>query len=173
MRRTIITALVALTALGGVASADRSHGNNHHHNNNRGSWNHSARANGGVTVRESRPVVRYQSNYRSNYRPRFNGSYSSSYRYSRPSVRIVRRPIFVQRPVIRYHYYNQYQRPTLLVENYPARDGYFWVAGQWTWNGYEWMWQAGHYEPDPNYIDQSQYSNGYYDQAGNWIDTSY
>ena len=163
MRRTIITALVALTALGGVASADRGHRNDNHNNRNNGGvhynrgggWNHSGRANGGVTVREARPV------------------YQSNYRYSRPYARIVRQPIYVQRPVIRYHYYNYYQRPTLLVENYPARPGYFWVAGQWTWSGYEWIWQPGHYEPDPNYIDQSQYSNGYYDEYGNWVDTSY
>jgi hypothetical protein len=168
MRRIIITALFALTALGGVASADRGH-----HNNNRNNWSHNnntwRNANGGVRVerRQQRPVVRYQSRrYDSGRR------WDNSRRYVRPSVRFVRRPIFVQRPVIRYHYYNYYQRPAVIVENYPTRAGYYWVAGQWTWNGYEWMWQPGHYEPDPNYIDPS-YSNGYYDQYGNWIDTSY
>lgn len=170
MRRIIITTLVALTALGGVASADRGHRDHHRNDRNNGSWH----ANGGVTVqrRAQRPVVRYQS------QPR----YTSSYRYQpRSYTRVVRRPIYVQRPVIRYRYYNYYQRPTLLVENYPARDGYYWVAGQWSWSGYEWIWTPGHYEPDPSYDSQyydnsydSSYTNGgYYDEYGNWVNTSY
>jgi hypothetical protein len=71
----------------------------------------------------------------------------------RRDVRVVRRPIFVSRPIIRGHYYDHYRRPGLIVENYGAMPGYYWVAGQWSWNGYEWLWQPGHYEPDPNYID--------------------
>jgi hypothetical protein len=68
----------------------------------------------------------------------------------------------VQRPVIRYRYYDYYQRPTILVENYPAKPGYIWVAGQWTWSGYEWIWQPGHYQPAPAY-DQPYY-DGHYQQ---------
>ena len=73
---------------------------------------------------------------------------------------MVRRPIYVQRPVIRYRYYNYYQRPQVIVENYPARAGYYWVAGQWTWSGYEWTWQPGHYEPDQSYNYNYDYNAG-------------
>ena len=139
MRRIIIT-LLALATFGGVASADRGRG---------------------PVVRDHRtgyvqPNYRHYNNYnRTTYvRP--------SYRYTRPAVRVVRRPIYVQRPVIQYRYYNQYQRPALIAENYAAMPGYFWVAGQWQWSGYEWIWQPGHYEPDQNY---QQYDNGYYDQS--------
>jgi hypothetical protein len=31
--------------------------------------------------------------------------------------------------------------------------GYIWVAGQWQWNGYEWLWVSGHYAIDPNFQD--------------------
>lgn len=68
-------------------------------------------------------------------------------------TRVVRRPIYVQAPTIRYRYYDYYTRPTVLVENYAPMTGYYWVAGSWSWNGYEWMWTAGHYEPDPNYSE--------------------
>ncbi len=71
---------------------------------------------------------------------------------------IVRRPIYVSRPIIRERYFDYYRRPALIVENYNAMPGYYWVAGGWVWNGAEWIWQPGHYQPDPNYVDQ-----GYYD----------
>ena len=72
-----------------------------------------------------------------------NGGYYGGY---------ARRPIYVHRPIIREHYYNYYRRPALIIENYNAMDGYYWVSGSWQWNGYEWIWQPGHYEPDPNYV---------------------
>jgi hypothetical protein len=81
--------------------------------------------------------------------------------YYRRDVRVERRPIFVSRPILRDHYYNHYRRPSLIVENYGAMPGYYWVAGQWTWNGYEWLWQPGHYEPDPNYVDPGYVDPGY------------
>jgi hypothetical protein len=144
MKRIIIT-LLALATFGGVASADRFHG---------------------PTVRDhrtgyvQRPAARYN-NYNRTY------TYSRpTYRYTRPAVRVVRRPIYVQRPVIAYRYYNYYQRPAIVAENYPARDGYYWVAGQWQWNGYEWIWQAGHYEPDQNYYNNGYYDSGYYHDSG-------
>ncbi len=58
-----------------------------------------------------------------------------------------RRPIYVGGPVIREHYYSYYHRPALIVENYGPMDGYVWVRGHWAWNGYEWMWSPGHYQP--------------------------
>lgn len=160
MRRTILTCLVALAALGGVASAD-------HYRGNRG-----YRDNGGVRVEPSYPRQNYRYS-RTYVRPTYRSTY-------RPYVRIVRGPIYVQRPVVRYRYYNYYQRPSLIVENYPARDGYLWVAGQWTWTGYEWMWQPGHYEADPSYDSQyydsqynQQYQQGYDNSYDNQVDESY
>src|SRR5262245_28524820 len=126
MKRIILSALVALTAFGGVASADRGHGGVRH-------------SQGGVSVTHSHG--RY-------VQPR-HVAYNRGY-VSRPSYRYVRRPIYVQRPHIAFHYRNYYQRPVVLAENFAAMPGYYWVAGQWNWNGYEWLWTPGHYEPDPN-----------------------
>lgn len=143
MRRIIMFALVALTMFGGVAMADR---RDHR---------------GGVHVQQSRP--RFERHYNNGPRYERNHRYTSPRYVTRPSYRYVRRPIYVQRPVIRYRYYNYYQRPAVLVENYAAMPGYYWVAGAWSWNGYEWIWTPGHYEPDPNYqtYDQPTYDPSY------------
>jgi hypothetical protein len=135
LMKRIILAIAAVAMAGGVASADRWHGN--HGNNHRGNDRvvHSHREGG----------VRVTPTYRGHYtRPVYN----SGYRYH---ASYARRPIYVQRPVIRTHYYDVRYRPQIIVENYPARDGYYWVAGQWNWNGYEWLWTPGHYEPIVNY----------------------
>lgn len=161
MKRIIISALVALTALGGVASADRYHGTRH--------------APGGVTVSPSRGHYNNRAQYnRGRYQPRNNYRYSRNYVVHRPAYRYVRRPIYVQRPVIKYRYYNYYQRPSIIVENYRPMTGYIWVAGQWSWNGYEWIWMPGHYEPDPNAT--GYYSNSYdgtYYQSNPYYDPNY
>jgi hypothetical protein len=82
-------------------------------------------------------------------------------------TRVVRRPIYVQAPRVRVRYYNYYQQPQVLAENYAPMTGYYWVAGQWTWTGYEWTWTAGHYEPDPSYVEPSyDYNAGYSVSAG-------
>lgn len=106
------------------------------------------------------------------YRGNYNGNYNGGYRYERPVYNggyrynnYARQPIYVERPVIRTHYYDYRYRPQILVENYPARDGYYWVAGQWTWSGYEWMWTPGHYEADPAYYNDGYYNNGYYNNG--------
>lgn len=36
-------------------------------------------------------------------------------------------------------------RPDRIVEHYGFRAGYSWHAGDWTWNGYEWIWVPGYY----------------------------
>ena len=89
------------------------------------------------------------------YTDKIEGSYSNRVVvHNAPRYHsVVRRPIFVARPVIHQRYFSYYQRPALIVENYSATPGYFWVPGAWSWNGYEWIWQPGHYQPDPNYID--------------------
>jgi hypothetical protein len=91
----------------------------------------------------SRPVYRGGGYARGGYvAPR---SYGRSYGYGYGGY--ARRPIYMRAPVIREHYYSYYRRPSLIVENYAAMDGYVWVRGQWMWNGYEWIWSPGHYQP--------------------------
>jgi hypothetical protein len=157
MKRIILSALVALTALGGVASAD----------NWRGGVRHQQ---GGVVVHPSRGNYQHRGSYQQprGYVGYTRHAYGRSYVVSRPAFRYVRRPIYVQRPVIRYRYTNYYARPAVFVENYAAMPGYYWVAGQWNWNGYEWLWTPGHYEPDPN--DAGYYSNAYSSQ---YLDNPY
>jgi hypothetical protein len=117
------------------------------HNGGNGGFNRT------TVVREGRPYYRDHGGSRVVIRgERFHPYYHN----------VVRRPIYVSRPIIRARYYDYYRRPSIIVENYGPRAGYYWVAGQWSWNGYEWLWQPGHYEPDPNYVDQA-YDSGYYD----------
>lgn len=105
----------------------------------RGGW----RGGGEVRVRVAPPAVRVNSSVY--VRPSYGG-----YAYHRPYVEY-RRPIFMPRPVIRHRYFNYYVRPQVIVEDYPVRTGYYWVSGQWQWNGVEWTWMPGHYEPDQSY----------------------
>jgi len=150
MRRLLTSALLLGSLItGGTALADRWHGRVvvHEGYHGRGPVVHE-------TVRVQRPV------------------YRGTIRHDRRVI--VRRPIYVNngyyvnggvriaysRPVIREHYYNVRIRPSLIVENYPAQNGYVWVRGQWAWDGYEWQWQSGHYDVDPQY-------NNYYDD-GSW-----
>lgn len=65
------------------------------------------------------------------------------------------RPLIRPRVNARYTSYNQ--RPAPVAQNYQSVAGYIWIAGQWQWNGYEWIWQDGHYEPDPAYSSSSAY----------------
>jgi hypothetical protein len=156
-----LTAL-ALGLSSGAAFADRHggdrRGNEHHGSSTVVVRDHGGRSNvvvhdrgrGNVVVRENngwrgggRVVVRNEPRYsRGSY-------YHGGYGY--------RRPIYVSRPIISGRYYNYYRRPAVIVENYNPMAGYYWVAGAWTWSGAEWIWQPGHYEPDPNF------SGSYYD----------
>src|SRR6185436_4142684 len=115
---------------------------------NRGNWNRG-NWNRGNTV-----VVRDRGNWnRGNVVVRNHGYYGGR-GYVRPYYHnVVRRPIYVSRPIIRERYFNYYHRPALIIENYNSMDGYYWVPGHWSWSGYEWIWQPGHYEPDANYVD--------------------
>src|SRR5262245_54431519 len=111
MRRIIMLALVALTMVGGVAAADRGRFRDHR--------------SGGVYVQTSRP--RFPRSYTYYNAPRYS-------RFTRPTYypRYTRRPIYIQRPIIRHRYFDYYQRPVVIVENHPAINGYYWVPGQWT-----------------------------------------
>ena len=42
-------------------------------------------------------------------------------------------------------YRNYRVRPAVRFESHSYRRGFDWVAGQWTWSGYEWTWIPGHY----------------------------
>jgi hypothetical protein len=117
-------------------------------------WHGNAVVRGGGEWR-GRTFVRGGGDWRGGGRVVVREPYRHGYGYG------VRRPIFVSRPIIRDHYYNYYRRPSLIVESYGAMPGYYWVAGHWQWNGYEWLWQPGHYEPDPDYIDPAYADPGY------------
>ena len=76
------------------------------------------------------------------------------------------RTVVYNRPVIRERYYNVRVRPQVIVESYPSQHGYIWVSGNWSWNGYEWVWNSGHYAPDPSisvYYDDDSYDGGFDD----------
>lgn len=79
--------------------------------------------------------------------------------------------VVYRRPVIRDQYYDYRVRPQPIVESYPNQNGYIWVNGSWSWNGYEWTWTAGYYAPDPNY--QTYYSDGSYDTYDSTYDDGY
>lgn len=136
--KKVLLSFITLALLAGVASADRDRG--------RGRWKHQRGDRGGASwsggVRVHKQPARVYREPRRVY-------------VQRP--RVVRRPIYVQRPVIQYRYYNYYQRPRIVAESYAAMPGYYWGSGQWQWNGYEWIWQPGHYEPDPNYVEPGTY----------------
>lgn len=147
----------------GVASADRE-------------WRRHRDASGGTVIRDSR--------YRDYERPRVR-DYSRYRNYNR--VRVDRRPVYVnngrfvfhggyykpyRRPVINYRYYDYRVRPQIVVENYDPVPGYIWVQGQWHWSGYEWIWQSGHYAPDPNW-SQPYYNDSYYDNSSYYDNESY
>jgi hypothetical protein len=153
-----MTAL-ALGLSGGVALADR--GGDH-----RGTSEHRSAPQHNVVVRDHHEtrgggrdavVVRDHRGWDRGGRVvvRNEPRYHNNYNYNR-------RPIYVSRPVIRQRYYSYYRRPALIVESYGAMPGYYWVRGQWTWDGNEWIWQPGHYQPD----------EGYYG-AGFQVDASY
>ena len=140
MRRFILVTL-ALTLFGGVASADRWRGSRDHGRDRRV-----------VTVRDHRGDHGRYDRYPS--------------RHVQPRRAIQRRPVYVSgnryvfhggytrnyvRPVVHHRYYDYRVRPQILVENYESVPGYLWVAGNWQWNNYEWVWVAGHYEADPSY----------------------
>jgi opacity protein-like surface antigen len=151
MKRFLLLTVLTVAALTSIASADRGrhrgwggHGRGHSEWRGGGSWGGGVVVQPRVVVQSPRVVVR---------------------------PRIERHRVFVRRPVVQYRYYDYYQRPTVIAENYPTMAGYYWVAGQWQWSGYEWTWQAGHYEPDPNYTGNDCYQ-GAYDNGQYYYDSS-
>jgi hypothetical protein len=159
MKTIISLTAIALGLSSGVAFADRGHDNQRP-----------------ATVDHRRPnvVVRHGNWNRGNTVVVRDNNYRNWNRGNRVIVRrdyhpVVRRPIFVARPVIRARYYNYYRRPAIIVENYGPRGGYLWVAGAWAWSGAEWLWQPGHYQPDPSYVDP----NAYYDDQGTYDQGTY
>jgi hypothetical protein len=161
-----LTAL-ALGLSSGVALADRGHGDQRG-NDHRGSVVvRDHRGGGGDSHRGTTTVVQRGGGYNNNRvvvrEPRYvgyhGGYHNNSYGYRSGGYQAVRRPIFVSRPVIRERYFNYYRRPALIVENYNSMPGYYWVPGAWTWSGAEWVWQQGHYQPDPNAAES--YYDGY------------
>lgn len=154
-----LTALI-LGLTGGVALADRDHGRGGDHGR---SGDHRGRDHRGGDYRgrgDHRVVVRDHGRDHRDHRVYDRRGDRHYYGGNRGYYRNDRRPIYVSRPVIRERYYNYYRRPAIIVENYNAMEGYYWVPGAWTWSGAEWIWQPGHYQPDPNYVSAS-FSYGY------------
>ena len=166
--------LVPLTALvlglsGGVAAADHGRGGDHRgasvehrsapqaHATFHGGGGAPFHGGGEVVVRDHGGRGGYggQINYRDRgYREvSYGGRGYGGHGFVQAGPRYERRPIYVSRPVIRERYYSYNRRPALIVENYDSMAGYYWVAGAWSWTGYEWTWQPGHYEPDASYYD--------------------
>jgi hypothetical protein len=164
MHKLLPLTALALGLSSGAAFADRGHdshrGDSHRGDSHRNTVvvrDHGGNRGGNVVVRDhggyrgNTVVVRDHGGYRGGSgrvivrgEPRYNRNYYHN---------VVRRPIFVSRPVIRHRYFNYYQRPSLIVESYNSMAGYYWVPGHWAWSGYEWIWQPGHYQPDPNYVE--------------------
>ena len=146
MKKIILSALVlALTS--GAAMADRSHGSGHASGGAR---------QGGVVVHSngghSNGGFHGNSGWHGNTVVHERGGRG----YERPYYHthgVARGNIWFNRPVIREHYYHYGYRPSLIVENYGPREGYVFVRGDWQWNGAEWLWMPGHYEPDQAYVE--------------------
>lgn len=172
----MLFALLAVTALGGTAMADR---DNHRgrDRDRRGPVIRDHRGNSGWERRDNR---RYDNRRWDN-----NRRWDRNRRVVRqaPRYRIERRPVYINRdrfvfhggfsrvyhrPVIKYRYYDYRVRPQPIVENIEAVPGYIWVSGQWMWSGQEWIWNPGHYAVDPNF----QYSQYDYDGDG-YADPAY
>jgi hypothetical protein len=175
--RFITLSLLAITLWSGVAVADRDrdHRDNRNHRNDRHDRRDDRRDNRRDHRRDN---VRDHRNHNTRdnrvRRQRYRGTVRANRRV------ITRRPLYhtnnrftfhtgrtvvYTRPIIRERYYNVRVRPQVIVENYPAQDGYIWVSGQWTWSGSEWQWNGGHYEPDPSY--RAVYDDGSYEiEAG-------
>ena len=51
----------------------------------------------------------------------------------------------VRREEVRERYFDRAHRPAVRAERFEHREGFRWVGGQWSWNGYEWIWMPGHY----------------------------
>jgi hypothetical protein len=159
MKKIILSALVlALTS--GAAMADRSHGSGGHSSGGahqggvvvHGNGGHS---NGGGGFHGNSGYHGNNGGYHGNsgwhgntvvhnrgYEPRYYHTHG-----------VARGNIWFNRPVIREHYYHYGYRPSLVVENYGPREGYIFVRGDWQWNGAEWLWMPGHYEPDQAYVE--------------------
>ncbi len=163
MSKVLTAALLVLVATTGSAMADRWHGGNN--NSNRTFRDNRDNR----TFRDNRTVVR------DNRRIEPRRDNRIVVRDHRNDTRVIRQPVYVnnnrytfhdgrvfnyQRPVINYRYTNYRYRPSILVENYETTPGYLWVAGSWSWNGYEWLWVSGHYEVDSRY-QNTGYDTGY------------
>ncbi len=146
MRRIIGLTALALALSGGAAFADRGHGG--HGGGGGGRVAHEGgarvadhRSYGGGHAFEGRRVYGGGGGYHG------GGAYYRGGSYYRGGYGGYRRPIYGERPFIRERYFDYYHRPSLIVENYAPMDGYTWVPGSWQWDGQEWIWQQGHYEP--------------------------
>ncbi|HTR53308.1 MAG TPA: YXWGXW repeat-containing protein [Kofleriaceae bacterium] len=130
LRNIIMGSSFALLVSAGAANADRPH-----------EVGHGPVVREHVTVRE--PAVRERVVVREPARPIVRDRV-----VVREPVRpVVRGAIYMPRPVIRERYYDFHRRPELIVENFGFRPGFVWVRGHWDWNGGEWIWMPGYFQP--------------------------
>jgi hypothetical protein len=59
--------------------------------------------------------------------------------------RVERREIRNERVERAEHFRDYRVRPAVRFERFENRSGFRWVAGAWSWDGYEWIWASGHY----------------------------
>lgn len=167
--KKLILAAVVLALSSGAAVAGHGHGGGYgggHGGGRGGGWRGGGWRGGGA---QGGAVVHTSGDYRGtggyrgdggSYRGGratvvLNGGYRGGYAVPRNyhTHGVVRSNIWLEPPVIRDHYYRYDYRPSLYVESYGPREGYIFVRGDWQWDGYEWIWQAGHYEPDGAYVE--------------------
>lgn len=60
-------------------------------------------------------------------------------------------------------YYNSdyYSPPAPYVEDHHDVAGYTWIPGSWQWDGYQWAWAGGYYQPIVNNSASVSFGIGY------------
>ena len=106
------------------------------------------RANNKVFKTNKRPVVK--TNKRPN-RPRVTTAVNLNRNINHVVVKKPRRPVYIKRPTLK-------------------RPGFFWIAGAWAWNGFNYVWVDGYWERERS---DWYWSEGYWEITPNgffWVD---
>jgi len=142
MRKVLSFTILALLSTGGIALAERRGGGPVRDHRSGGMYSAPSAVHGGFrgghgggNVVVARPGVQHQPVYARGGRFQFSGGFS----------------IAAPRTVTTQRYHDHSIRPQAFVEPYQQVPGYTWVPGQWQWNGYEWTWIAGYYQPTAAY----------------------
>ena len=101
-----------------------------------------------VVKTNKRPVVK--TNKRPN-RPRVTTAVNLNRNINHVVVKKPRRPVYIKRPTLK-------------------RPGFFWIAGAWAWNGFNYVWVDGYWERERS---DWYWSEGYWEITPNgffWVD---